>query len=113
MDLNEVLAGSIAYSVPFKSVPAHQGGMGCQKVMEISKRKKRDVGMAAFLNSTEKRMSFQLPCTCNPIKLMSRCLSAPDATSLNHCPKNKQLNLKCISGSSKKEYYAQLLRDSW
>ena len=29
---------------------------------------------------------------CNP-KVMSRCLSLPDATSLHHCLKNKQLKL--------------------
>ena len=28
-----------------------------------------------------------------PIILMSRCLSAPDTTSLHHCLKNKQLKL--------------------
>ena len=28
--------------------------------------------------------------TCNP-KVMPRCLSAPDAISLHHCIKNKQL----------------------
>ena len=32
----------------------------------------------------------ELLTTCNP---MSRCLSAPDATSLHHCLENKQLKL--------------------
>ena len=34
----------------------------------------------------------ELSTTCNP-KVKSRCLSAPDATSLQHCLKNKQLKL--------------------
>ena len=34
----------------------------------------------------------ELSTTCNP-KVTSRCLSAPDATSLYHCLKNKQLKL--------------------
>ena len=39
-------------------------------------------------------MSFQLPCTCNPNKkFMSRCLSVPYDTSLNHC-----LKLNAFSG---------------
>ena len=29
---------------------------------------------------------------------MSRCMSEPDATSLHHCLKNKQLKLKSFSG---------------
>ena len=37
-----------------------------------------------------KGCSFQLPAIQ---KVMSRCLSAPDATSLHHCHKNKQLKL--------------------
>ena len=42
--------------------------------------KKRDVGMAKhFSKCTETR--DELSTTCNP-KVMSRCLSAPDATSL-------------------------------
>ena len=43
----------------------------------------------ASLKSTVPR--DELSTTCNP-KVMSRCLSAPDATSLHHCLKNKQLN---------------------
>ena len=43
----------------------------------------------ASLRSTETR--DELSTTCNP-KVMSRCLSAPDATSLHNCLKNKQLN---------------------
>ena len=34
----------------------------------------------------------ELSTNCNP-KVMSRCLSAPDTTSLHHCLKNKQLKL--------------------
>ena len=53
--------------------------------------KKGDVGLAsASLKGTETR--DELSSTCNP-KDMSRCLSAPDATSLHHCLKNKQLKL--------------------
>ena len=37
------------------------------------------------LKSTETREEFST--TCNP-KVMSRCLSAPDATSLHHCLQN-------------------------
>ena len=44
----------------------------------------------ASLKSTETRK--ELSTNCNP-KVMSRCLSAPDATSLHHCLKNKQLKL--------------------
>ena len=52
--------------------------------------KKEDVGMVkSFSKSTETRE--ELSTTCNP-KVMSRFLSAPDATSLHHCLKNKQLN---------------------
>ena len=54
---------------------------------------KGDVGMALFqgrlnasLKSTETR--DELSTTCNP-KVMSRCLSVPDATSLHNCLKNK------------------------
>ena len=36
-----------------------------------------------------------LSTTCNP-KVMSRCLSASDATSLHHCLKIKQLKLTRI-----------------
>ena len=43
-----------------------------------------------FSKSTETR--DELSTTCNP-KVMSRCLSAPDAASLHHCLKNKQLKL--------------------
>ena len=32
----------------------------------------------------------ELSATCNP-KVMSICLSVPDATSLHHCLKNKEL----------------------
>ena len=53
--------------------------------------KKGDVGMdKRFLKSTE--TSEELSTTCNP-KVMSKCLSAPDATFLHHCLKNKQLQL--------------------
>ena len=43
-----------------------------------------------FSKSTETRE--ELTTKCNP-KVMSRFLSAPDATSLHHCLKNKQLKL--------------------
>ena len=53
--------------------------------------KKRDVGMAKFFSkSTETR--DELSTNCNP-KVMSRRLSVPDATSLHHSLKNKQLKL--------------------
>ena len=41
-----------------------------------------------FSKSTETRDELQLPAI-----LMLSCLSAPDATSLDHCLKNKQLKL--------------------
>ena len=41
-------------------------------------------------------MSFHLHAI--QIKVTSRCLSAPDATSLHHCVKNKQLKLNAFSG---------------
>ena len=44
----------------------------------------------ASLISTGKR--DELSTACNP-KVMSRCLSTPDATSLHHCLKKKQLKL--------------------
>ena len=43
-----------------------------------------------FSKITETR--DELSTNCNP-KVMSRCLSEPDATSLHHCLKNKQLKL--------------------
>ena len=53
--------------------------------------KKEDVGMAKrFSKSMETRE--ELSTNCNP-EVMSRCLSAPDATSLHHCFKNKQPKL--------------------
>ena len=42
------------------------------------------------LKSTEAREELSTKCN---LKVMSRCLSAPDVTSLHHCLKNKQLNL--------------------
>ena len=63
-----VIAGSIAYGVPFKFLPAHQykEGKGSSKVTETSKRKKKMLG---WLNTFRKQgMSFQLPCNCNPNK---------------------------------------------
>ena len=45
---------------------------------------KKDVGMAKCFPKKKQGMSFQLP-ACNP-KVMSRCLSAPDATSLHPEP---------------------------
>ena len=57
--------------------------------------KKGDVGMAKrFSKSTETR--DRASTTCNPIFVLSGCLSMPDATSLHHIPtslKNKQLKL--------------------
>ena len=56
-----------------------------------SKWKKEMEGwLNASLKSTETR--DELSTTCNP-KVISRCLSAPGATSLHHCLKNKQLKL--------------------
>ena len=46
--------------------------------------------LKASLKSTETR--DELSTTYNP-KVMSRCLSEPDATSLHHGLKNKQLKL--------------------
>ena len=51
---------------------------------------KSSITFLAFLKGTETRE--ELSTNCNP-KVMSRCLSAPDATSLHHCLKNKQLKL--------------------
>ena len=45
--------------------------------------KKGDVGINASLKSTETR--DELSTTCNP-KVTSRCLSAPDSTSLKSLP---------------------------
>ena len=42
--------------------------------------------------SKKNRTMEELSTICNP-KVMSRCLSVPDATSLHHCLKNKQLKL--------------------
>ena len=43
----------------------------------------------------KERMSFRLPSNCNLkyISVMSGCMSMPDATSLHHYLKNKQLKL--------------------
>ena len=48
---------------------------------------KKEVGITS-LKSPE--TWEELSTTCN-LKVMSRCLSAPDATSLRHCLNNKQL----------------------
>ena len=57
---------------------------------------KGDVGwLNASLKSTE--TWDELSTTCNP-KVISRCLSAPDVTSLHHCLKNKQLKLIWFRG---------------
>ena len=45
--------------------------------------KKEDVGMAKRFSKKYGNKGWRLT-TCNP---MSRCLSAPDATSLHHCLK--------------------------
>ena len=48
---------------------------------------KGDVGMAKCF-SKKYGNKDELSTTCNP-KVMSRCLSAPDATSLHHCLKSQ------------------------
>ena len=56
------------------------------KMIIINNEKKEMWGwLNASLNSTE--TIEELSTTCNP-KVMSRCLSAPDATSLHHCLQN-------------------------
>ena len=47
--------------------------------------KKGDVGMVKRFSKT-----YGNSTKCNP-KVMSKCLSAPEATSLHHCLENKQL----------------------
>ena len=47
-----------------------------------------------FSKSTETRE--ELSTTCNP-KVMSRCLSAPDVTSLHHCLKEQAAKTKMVS----------------
>ena len=43
-------------------------------------------------------MSFQLPCTCNKVFLMSRCLSAPDAKPLpTSLPQEQAAKTKMLS----------------
>ena len=56
----------------------------------------------------------ELLTACNP-KFMSltRCLSAPDATSLHHCLKNKQLKLIWFYGNGPSIYYYAQLRRVW
>ena len=54
---------------------------------------KKDVRMLnTSLKSTETGMSFQ-----SEIKVMSRCLSAPDATSLHHCPQEQAAKTSMLS----------------
>ena len=48
--------------------------------------KKGDVGLAKRFSKSYKTRD-KLSTTCNP-KVMSRCLSMPDATSLHHCLQN-------------------------
>ena len=56
---------------------------------------KGDVGMVnASLKSTE--TGEELSTNCNP-KIMSRCLSAPDATSLHHCLQNHRQYFTILS----------------
>ena len=57
--------------------------------------KKGDVGMAKRFLSMETR--DELHYLKSEIIAMSRCLSVPDATSLHHCLKNKQLKLILVS----------------
>ena len=54
--------------------------------------KKGDVGMAKYFSKKygSKGWAFN---HLQSEKVMSRCLSAPDATSLHYCLKNKQLKL--------------------
>ena len=47
----------------------------------------------ASLKSTETREELS---TCNP-KVMSRCLSVPDATSLHHCLQNHHQHFTILS----------------
>ena len=51
---------------------------------------REELSTNASLKSMETRE--ELSTNCNP-EVMSRCLSAPDATSLHHCFKNKQPKL--------------------
>ena len=50
--------------------------------------------LLARVKSTETR--DELSTTCNP-KVMSRCLSAPDATSLHHCLQNHRQHYTILS----------------
>ena len=70
--------------------------------METSNRKKKKKGDVGMVKTSLKSMETReaLSTNCNP-KVMSRCLSAPDATSLHHCLKNKQL--KQINGFNGKD----------
>ena len=63
--------------------------------METSKREKKE--MLGWLNASLKSMETrdELSTILIQIKVMSACLSAPDAIS-HHCLKNKQLKLKCF-----------------
>ena len=51
-----------------------------------------------WLNQKSTETWDELSTTCNQ-KVMSRCLSAPYATSLHHCLKNKQLKVNSFTGS--------------
>ena len=63
--------------------------------------KKGDVGMAKHLSKKygNKGWTFDYPVSAIWNKfLFVRCLSMPEATSLHHCLKNKQLKLNAFSG---------------
>ena len=101
MGENEVLAVSLAECVLAEAILIHPRppvppqkvrgltrmyGNKSQKNYLLVNGKKVMLGwLNVSLKSTETK--DELSTTCNP-KVMSRCLSTPDATSLHHCLKN-------------------------
>ena len=73
--------------------------------------KKGDVGIAKCF-SKKYRNKGCASTTCNP-KVTSRCLSVPDATSLHHCLKNKQLKLVWFQRKGSKYLVFVQLRSVW
>ena len=65
------------------------------KIKTFTSNEKGDLGMAKrFSKHTVTRE--ELSTTCNP-KVMSRCLSVPDATSLHHCLQNHRQYFTILS----------------
>ena len=74
-----------------KGSPQKVRKIATQNHSQINEKKERLGLLNTSLKITKTRDEFSTPAI--RIKVLSRCLSGRDATSLHHCFKNKQLNL--------------------